>query len=72
MSMTVPQQASPDSTTGTVPWIGYDAQHVTTIVGFVRKSTPTQVRAVQTYERANLDRAEVLDAADCRLVKWHA
>jgi hypothetical protein len=71
MSMTVPQQDS-TAPTGTVPWIGYDAQHVTTIVGFVRKSTPTQVRAVQTYERANLDRAEVLAAADSRLIKWHA
>ena len=71
MSMTLPQQDS-TKTTCAVPWIGYDEQHVTTIVGFVRKSTPTQVRAVQTYERAHMERAEVLDAADCRLIKWHA
>jgi hypothetical protein len=71
MSMTIPQQGSTDSDCA-VPWIGYDAQHVTTIVGFVRKSTPTQVRSVLTYERANMGRAEVLDAADIRLVKWHA
>jgi hypothetical protein len=71
MSMTLPEQGSTESTCA-VPWIGYDDQHITTIVGFVRKSTPTQVRAVQTYERANLVRAEVLDAADSRLIKWHA
>lgn len=71
MSMTLPQRDSADHV-GDVPWIGYDHQHVTTIVGFVRKSTPTQVRAVRAYEHANLDRAEVLAAAETRLTKWHA
>ena len=71
MSMTLPEQGSTD-TASRIPWIGYDDQHITTIVGFVRKSTPSGARAVLAYERENLDRAEVLTAADSRLTKWHA
>ena len=68
--MTVSEQDS-TAASSTVPWIGYETQGVATIVAFVRKSAPTQVRAVQAFERANLDRAEVQEAVDLRLEKWH-
>ena len=70
MSMTVSEQDAATATSAG-PWIGYESQGVGTIVAFVRKSTPTQVRAVQTFERAHLDRAEVHAAAELRLAKWH-
>jgi hypothetical protein len=57
---------------GAEPWLRYDSQHVATITGFVAKSSPSQARAVRTYERANGNRVEVIDAADRRLAKWRA
>ena len=54
------------------PWLRYDDQDVATIGCFVGKSSPSQARAVRVYESANLGRAEVIDAADRRLAKWHA
>jgi hypothetical protein len=57
---------------GAEPWLGYDDQPVQMIAGFVAKSSPSQARAVRVYESANLDRVEVIDAANRRLAKWHA
>jgi hypothetical protein len=71
MAMTLPEQDSTNRA-GAGPWIGYDADHVRRIMGFVAKSTPTQARAVRTYESANMGRAEVIAAADRRLAKLHA
>jgi hypothetical protein len=56
--------------TGCEPWLGYDEQQVGTIKGFVSKSSPSQARAVRVYESANMDRVEVIEAADRRLAKW--
>ena len=61
-----------DNAVSAAPWLGYDGQGVPTILGFISKSSPSQARAVRTYEQAGLGRAEVIDAADRRLVKWHA
>jgi predicted ATPase len=54
------------------PWIGYDDQEAATIARFVSKSSPSQAQEVSDYERAHLDRAIVLAAADRRLAKWNA
>jgi hypothetical protein len=71
--LSIDQQTVPvDTAISAAPWLGYDGQGVRTILGFVGKSSPSQARAVRTYESAGLGRAEVIDAADRRLEKWHA
>lgn len=52
------------------PWIGYDEQDAATIARFVAKSSPSQCRAVQAYERAHSDRPVVAAATAARLTKW--
>ena len=71
MSIASHEQYAADRVIGE-PWIGYDADDVARIMGFVAKSTPTMARMVRTYECAHNDRPEVLAAADRRLAKLHA
>jgi hypothetical protein len=52
---------------GNEPWIGYDEQDATQIRRFLAKAGSDQARAVREYERAGLDRDDIVAAVDRRL-----
>jgi hypothetical protein len=49
------------------PWEGYDRLHADELVERIRAASREELAAILLYERANRDRASVLEAADKQL-----